>query len=191
MLRTVKASARIEGTREDLFAIITDYGRYATWLPGIEHAGLLAREGDVAIAEFRAPRWSHRTFNIELVHSPEGSVIFRQIDSLGRPDVEGSWKLGETEPGVGAATVLVELEMRVETPLLGRMSRRRPRSATCAGLDALGSRRRHVASAMPAAAARKQKVLEVIRETDGLKVWYLGESYRLPREYGLPREDGP
>ena len=58
------------------------------------------------------------------------------------------------------------------------------RSALRAGLDALGARRRRLVSAQPAVAADRQKVLEIVREASGLKVWYMGESFRMPREGG-------
>ena len=182
MLRTVEISARLEGSREELFGIVADFDRYPKWMPGIELASVLAHEGDVAIAEIQAPRWSDRTFNLEFVSLSPRSVVFRQIDSLGRPEVSGRWLLGETEPGVGASTVQVSLRLRVDTPLFGLGSRRGIRSALRAGLDALSARRRHLASARPDAAARRHKVLEVVREADGLKVWYLGETFRMPRE---------
>ncbi len=182
MLRSVEVSARSEGTREELYAILADSGRYAEWMPGIELSSVLAREGDVAVAEFRGDRWSDRTFNLELIHSPPDSIAFRQIDSLDRPEISGRWKLGETEVGAGSPTTLVRLLVRIETPLLMFDSRRRLRSALRAGLDALGARRRNMASARPAAPARRQKVLEVVREAGGLRVWYLGESFVMPEE---------
>ncbi len=182
MLRTVSVSARLQGTREELYSILVDYGRYDRWLPGLELSAILAREGDVTVAEFRGRRFSDRTFNLELIHSlPEG-IVFRQIDSLDRPGISGRWQVGETETGVGSATARVHLQARVDTPWLRLDSRRRIRSALRAGLDALGARRRHLKSARPIAAASRQKVLEVVRESGGLKVWYLGESFRLPRE---------
>ncbi len=184
MLRSVEVSARVEGTRKELYAILADYGRYSLWMPGIERSSVLAREGDVAIAEFRGRRWSYRSFNLELIHCPSDSVAFRQIDSLDRPEISGRWEIGETESGVGATTSLVRLELRIETPLFGFGSRRRMRSALRAGLDALGARRRHLAAARPASPTRRQKVLEVVREVGGLKVWYLGESFVLPEEDG-------
>ena len=179
MLRSVEVSARLEGTREELYAILADVGRYSRWVPGIELSSVLAREGDVAVAELRGRRFNDRTFNLELILSPPAAVAFRQIDSLDRPAVSGRWQLDETAPGVGAAIVPVRLAVRVETPLLALGSRRRLRSALRSGLDALAARHRHLAAAQPEAG--RQKVLEVVREAEGLRVWYLGESFRIPK----------
>ncbi len=182
MLRAVEVSARLQGTREELYAILADYGRYRAWMPGIDLSSVLVREGDVTIAEFRGRRFSDRTFNLELIYSLPGTIVFRQIDSLDRPEISGRWELAETESGVGSPTVLARLHARIETPLFGLGSRRRMRSALRAGLDALGARRRRLAVARPAAGAKRLKVLEVVRESGGLKVWYLGESFRMPKQ---------
>ncbi len=184
MLRTVEVSARLEGSRDELFAIVADLPSYSRWLPGVERSSVLAREGDVAVAELRASRWSDRTFNLELIQSPPGAVAFRQIDSLDRPEISGRWQIGETTPGVGASTAEVLLRLRLETPLFATFARRRMRAALRAGLDALGARRRHLSVARPASAAGRLKVLEVVREADGLKVWYLGDSFRMPKAGG-------
>ncbi len=181
MLRSIDVSARLEGSREELFAILADCERYAAWMPGIELSSVLAREGDVAIAEFRGSRWSDRTFNLEIIHSPPDSIAFRQIDSLDHPEISGRWELAKTEAGARSPSALVRLRMRIETPLLILGSRRRLRAAARAGLDALGARRRLPAPTAPTTAARGQKVLEVVREAGGLKVWYLGESFLMPR----------
>ncbi len=182
MLRKVDVSARLEGSRDELFAIVADLACYPKWMPGVERSSVLDREGDVAVVELRAPRWSDRTFNLELIHSPPDSIAFRQIDSLDRPEISGRWRIGETHPGVGASTVHVLFRLCIETPLFGLGARRRMRAALRASLDALDARRRHLAAARPAGAERRQKVLEVVREADGLKVWYLGESFYMSRD---------
>jgi ribosome-associated toxin RatA of RatAB toxin-antitoxin module len=179
MLRAVEVSARLEGSREELYAILADVARYPAWVPGIERSSIVAREGDVAVAELHGRRFNDRTFNLELIFSPPDAISFHQIDSLDRPEISGRWLLEEAEPGE-PSTVMVRLRMRLEMSLFG-LGRRRARSALRAGLDALAARRRHLAAAWPAAAARRQKVLEVVRHADGLKVWVLGESFVIPR----------
>lgn len=180
MLRTAEADARVEGSREELFQIVTDYGRWQAWMPGVEHSRLLVREGDVTIAELAAPDWAPHPFNLELVHSPPGTVEFHQIDSLGR-GAAGRWELGTTDPGVGASTVSVSVSLRLDTPALALASGPRLRATLRAWLDALGARRRHLAAARPGAPTAKRKLLEVVRGEGGLEVWYLGETFLLPK----------
>ncbi len=182
MLRSVRASARLQSTREELYSILVDFGRYSRWLPGLEQSRILTREGDVTVAELSGRRFSDRTYNLELIRSAPETVIFRQIDCLGRPEISGQWRVGETELDLGTATAVVHLQARVDTPMLRLDSRRRIRSGLHAALDALAARRRQLASARPTAEADRRKVLEVVRDAAGLKVWYLGESFLMPRE---------
>ena len=181
MLRTGSASARLEGSREELFAILADCGRYRSWVPGIDRSQVLTREGDVMIAELRVPGWAERSFNLEVVHCPPSSLAFRQIDSLDRPQISGRVELGAPDPGVGPPSLLVRVELRLETPVLSFASPFRIRAAMRAALDALGTRRRHLAARRRDAGKRKQKLLEVVREASGLRVWYLGETFRMPK----------
>ena len=182
MLRAVEVSAHLLGTREELYSILADVGSYARWVPGLELSRILARKGDITIAELLSSRYSDHTFNFEIIRSPPEVVVFRQIDSLGRPGISGRWRVGGTEPGLGSARAPVRLQAEVDTPLLELGSRRRIRSALRAALEALEARRRHLGSARPAARPSRRKVLEVVREADGLKVWYLGDSFRMPKE---------
>ena len=179
MLRAVEVAARVPGTREELYAILADVGRYSAWVPGVDHSSILAREGDVAVAELRGRRFGDRAFNLELVYSPPAAITFRQIDSLDRSEISGQWQLGDTEPGVPSPVVRVRLRLRLEMSLFG-LGRRRASTALRTGLDALAARRRHLASARPSAAVERHKVLEIVRHEGGLKVWYLGESYVIP-----------
>ncbi len=184
MLRAVDVEARLKGTREEHFEILADIGSYSSWVPGIEVSSVLAHEGDVTIAEFQGRRFSDRSFNLEIVCSPPEIITFRQIDSLDHPEISGRLQVGETEIGIGTPAVRVQLSTRIEAPLFEFGASRRIRSALRAGLDALERRYERRLSARPAAADRKQKVLEVVREAAGLRVWYLGESFLMPRQDG-------
>lgn len=184
MLRTGEVTARIEGSREELYAILTDYDRYEAWMPGVELSRVLVREGDVTIAEVASPGWAVHSFNLELVRSPPGTVEYHQIDTPDRRGIAGRWELGPTDPGVGASTVEVRATLRLETRMLSFSSRRRIRAVLRASLDALGARRRQLAATTPRGPATKRKLLEVVRAADGLRVWYMGETFVLPKAEG-------
>jgi ribosome-associated toxin RatA of RatAB toxin-antitoxin module len=181
MRRTVEAAARLQGTRESLFAVLGDYGLYQAWVPGVEHSRLLAREGDVAVAELRCPLYSARSFTFELVRSPPSAIDFHHIGHLGRPQVSGRWELGEET----AKGVAVRARLAVETPLLKLGSREVMRSVLAATLRRLEERCRRLAAWSGGLAGKsKRKILEVVRRPDGLEISYLGETYRLPQAGG-------
>ena len=181
MLRSGQADARLEGSREELFAIVTDYEHYPSWVPSIESCHVLTREGDVAVAEIRASRWADRSFTLELIQSPPSAVEFRRIDNLDPLGLIGRWELGDTDPGVGGDSVRVRVRLRLDTPFASFGSRRRIREELRATLDALEARRRRLVSGRAAGAPTKRKILEVVREARGLKVWYMGQTFVMPK----------
>ncbi len=181
MLRTGEATARLEGSRQELFDIITDFESYPSWVPGLESCHVLTREGDVTVAEAHASRWLDRSFTLELIQSPPSAVELRRIDSLDPFELAGWWQLGRTDHAADGASVEVSVRLRLATPLFGFGIRRRMREELRATLDALGDRCRHLASHRTTETPRKHKILEITPERRGLKVWYMGETFLLPR----------
>lgn len=180
MLRSAEARAHLDGTRGELFEILTDYESYPRWVPGLDSCHVLSREGDVSVAEMRAARWSDVSATVELIRSRPGEVELRRIDSLDPFALTGRFQLGATDRGAGGGSTPVTLELRLDTPLFAFGIRRRMREQLQATLDALGGRRRHLAS-RPGTAPERHKILEVRPVAGGLEVWYLGETYLLPR----------
>ncbi len=166
----------LEGSQERLFNVVSDYDRYHEWMPMIDSSKVLAQEGDVTIAEFRVPQWSDRNLTLELVHARPNSIAFRQIDGMEPPAISGRWQLEDAETGV-----LVAAHLRVHTPLLHFGSRRRINTELQVTLDALGTRHRKLSSGRAEKSIARQKVLEVVREAGGLKIWYMGESFLVPK----------
>ncbi len=187
MNRATEVTARLEGRREELLEILCDLDRLDAWVPGIESSQVLTREGDVAIAELRIPEWADRSFNLEVVHASRLGLDFQQIDSIGHPEISGRIELGDTAPGVGTSSVKVRIVLRLEISLWSFGTRKRVRSALRASFDALGARRRQLAASRRDSGDRKQKLLEVFRESTGLRIWYLGESFLLPKAAGEGR----
>ncbi|MEM7585712.1 MAG: SRPBCC family protein [Acidobacteriota bacterium] len=176
MQRAAQASAHLDASREVVYDIVSDYERYRAWIPNLAESQLLTQEGDISIAEFRAPLWSERSVTLELVHTPPSTISFQQIDSIGRPSVSGYWRLEEADSGV-----IVQARLRVATPFFQFGSRRRLHTELQLTLDALGARQRELSTGRGSGGSARRKVLEIIRQADGLKLWYLGETYLVPK----------
>ncbi len=176
MLRSGEAKTTLEGSCETLFEIVSDYDQYQAWMPMIAHSKVLTREGDITIVEFRTSQGSDRSYTVELVHAAPTAITFQQIDSLDPAAVSGSWQLEASDTGVE-----VQAKLRVPTAFLRFGSRRRIRTELQVTLDALGTRSRQLNSSGPQTGATRRKVLEVVREARGLKIWYMGESYLVPK----------
>ena len=106
---------QVQATKEQIFELLTDYERYVHWTPDVVEAAVLAREGDVAVAEFYTPYWMRGRYQLEFVHVKPCAIMYRQQGqyetSWGRRlGMHGSWRLSEPPQGPG---VLVTAEMTV------------------------------------------------------------------------------
>ena len=106
---------QVQGAKEQIFELLTDYERYVHWAPDVVEAVTLAREGDIVVAEFYTPYWMRGRYQIEFVHVKPCAIIYHQQGqyetSWGRRlGLHGSWRLSEPPQGAG---VLVTAEMTV------------------------------------------------------------------------------
>ena len=106
---------QVQTTKEQLFELLTDYERYIHWTPDVVAAVVLAREGDIAVAEFDSPYWMRCRYQLEFVHVKPSAIIYHQQGhdetSWGRRvGLRGSWRLSDPPQGSG---VLVTAEMSV------------------------------------------------------------------------------
>ncbi len=185
MLRNEEAVHRLDTSRDLLFAILTDYDRYREWLPGIEQSRVLAREGDIVVAEFKAPHYGRELVALEFIHSPPVSIFYSQVEHYGKPDIAGRWELSEPE---GRTGVGVKAAVRLNTPLFNFRSRRLMRASLEEALAALAKRSAALATGEVAEVpAARRKILEVLRRPQGIEIWYLGESYMLSKVRGSKR----
>ncbi len=61
------------------YEILTDYDTYCEWMPYVVKSKLLAKEGDLAIAEFEISRPSNAKFALECIHTRNKMVLTRRI----------------------------------------------------------------------------------------------------------------
>ena len=98
MWRAAEASAYVRAPREVVYRILTRYDLYSTWIPDITASRLLAREGDVAVAELVCPRYGRGKFVLELIETPATAVAFSRVDHH-RVELTGGWRLAEAHGG--------------------------------------------------------------------------------------------
>lgn len=178
MEQIVEAARRIAADRDKVFALLTDYGSLANWLPGVGSARELAREGDVVVAELTAPTLGAPNLVLEIVHSPPAVAHFTRVDQYRGEGTSGTWELTEVDDGV-------ELRVRVRPgpALAGARGRRRLRDGLEKALEAI---ERGLESAITEESQAvenegRRKVLEVTRNGDTVVVWHRGRIFELPR----------
>ncbi len=173
MIKTETGSTRIDIPAPALYALLTDYDSYSEWNPEITYSRTLAKEGDVVIAEFKAPRYSTGKLVMEFVHSPPEWVMFSQTGRYHERGLSGRWDLTEAE---GGRAVILQGRMNVKTDFYDFTSRKKTRNALAGLLAAIAERARR-----PGPDESRRKILTVVKRGQDLRVWLQGETFELTR----------
>ena len=105
----------------DLYAVITSYAEYAEFLPGIESATVLSRDGNTVCVRFVLNIVKRVTYTLALVEDPPLAVRWSLVEGDLRANA-GSWQLAPTGSGVRATyKVEVEVGMFVPGAILSRL----------------------------------------------------------------------
>lgn len=178
MDRSIEAAVRLRADRDEVFALLTDYPRLCEWLPGVESARVLAREGDVVVAEVAAPGLGAPTLVLELVHSPPGLAHFTRVDQYRGEGTTGTWELSEDN-----GDVELRVRLRPGPSFAGARGRKRLRAGLENALEAIrrGLEEKTAEPETESEVDGRRKILEVTRRGDTVVVWHRGKVFELPR----------
>jgi hypothetical protein len=176
--RTVEAVVHIDGNVDEIFARLTDYPKLKNWLPGVNDARVLVREGDVVVVEVAAPGLGAPSLVLELVHAPPAKAHFTRVDRYRGEGTTGLWALAESDTGSGA-----DLRVRLQpgAGLVGLGGRRRFREGLDKALEAIRAGFVEKKPEPEPESEDRRKILEVTRSGDTVVVWHRGEVFELPR----------
>lgn len=169
-----RSRAVIPGNPALLYEILTGYDQLGEWMPGIAAGKLLAREGDLVLAELELKDSEACRFSMECVHSRDKLVVWRPIENK-IPVVEVRWELGVASPG--QCDVSVTVDRRLSMAHLAWLRRRLLKPGEC-----LRALRSHVSLFLPDLAlpdAEGEKILEIVETQHGLTCWLRGKKYKL------------
>jgi uncharacterized protein YndB with AHSA1/START domain len=184
MDRSLEATVRLKGDRDEAFNCLTDYPRLCDWLPGVESARVLAREGDVVVAEVRAPGLGAPGLVLELVHSPPGLAHFTRVDQYRGEGTSGTWELIEEDDG----EVELRVRLRPGQSFAGARGRKRLRAGLEKVIEAIrhGLEEKTAEPEIESEVDGRRKILEVTRRGNTVVVWHRGKVFELRRR----AEDG-
>lgn len=170
------ASATIDRAAGDVFDLLVDYGAYSQWAPMVSRSKLLAREGELALAEFSmAGRVD--SFAVECIHERPHFVLHRRIS--GRASIaKCEWSLAACGPN--ACRVDLSIQPGPEWGNFILPGRRRMIDAGC-WMEALVKHSAGVAVGLPGPGHEKEEPILRIFETasGGLEACYLGRAYEM------------
>ncbi|HEV8132010.1 MAG TPA: SRPBCC family protein [Acidobacteriota bacterium] len=175
------ASAVLKCDAGLIYETLIDYDNYFEWLPFVSHSKLLAKEGDLAIAEFELLSQRHTKFAVECIHTKNKSVMIRKIAG-DVPLHEVVWSL--TPSGESTEVSLKMTRERTWKEFIPGF----PRLATGDKyLAALKSRAAMFSSDFVLDGEVGEKIMEVFETDDGLDLWILGKKYALKAANGEKR----
>ena len=153
-----------------VYEILTDYDTYSEWMPSVTRSKLLAKEGDLAIAEFESVAPTKDLFVVEGIHTKNKMVLWRIIRGK-IPISEIQWDI---EPAEERQT-RVALSFEAKTiwsqflPNIIKPARY---------LKALQS---HISAFLPDVLTDEdgEKILEIAETSEGLMCWIRGKKYIL------------
>jgi hypothetical protein len=177
---TASASVYVKAPRGVVYSALTGYRQYETWLPDIVRSRLLAREGELAIAEFLAPPYGNDKLLLEFVASKPDSVIFNQVDRLRQDGVFGRFELTEA---ADAAGTLVKATLGAKAGPLRLGCRKRLRRVLKRSLAALTDRAiKLLTSGLSEVPDQRAKVMEIDIGGNEVTLRVGGHTYELVRK---------
>jgi hypothetical protein len=160
-----------------LYDVLTDYDGYAEWLPRVAQSKLLAREGDLALAEFEVNLPPKERFVIECIHTRNKLVLWRTIGG-NIPIWQVEWNIGASGEGKAQVSLTVTTKCQKNTLFPKYRQFLNPKKSLRALLS-------QVAVFLPELAVTDEageKVLELVETEDGVVCWIRGKKYVLKPE---------
>lgn len=176
---TRRGTATVACDASLVYEVLTDYSTYSEWLPLVVRSKLLARERDLAIAEFELSNPPKDIFVVECINTTNKMVLWRKLRGK-IPVSEIQWDI-ESQQG-NQVRISLRIEGARDWPWVSRIYSRLTDTARC--LRALQT---YLSAFLPDAISGPdgEKLLEISETGEGLVCWLRGKQYSL-----VPRSDG-
>jgi len=160
-----------------LYDVLTDYDGYSEWLPRVAQSKLLAREGDLALAEFEINFPPKQRFIIECIHTRNKMVLWRSIGGE-IPVWQVEWNISASGDNKAEVTLIVTGKFQRNSLLPKYRRFLEPKRS----MKALRSQ---ISAFLPELAATDEdgeKILDLSETEDGVICWIRGKKYVLKAE---------
>ena len=160
-----------------LYEVLTDYDGYAEWLPKVAQSKFLAREGDLALAEFEVNVPPKERFVVECVHTRNKMVLWRTIGG-NIPIWQVEWTI--TASGENKADVSLVATRKFHWNIFRSKYRSFLEPKKC--MTALQSQISAFLPELAVADGEGAKIFELVETGDGVVCWIRGKKYVLKPE---------
>ena len=171
---TKKASIVLPCESSLPYEVLTDYDTYSEWMPYVVSSKLLAKEGDLAIAEFEMSRPDKEKYALECIHTRNKMVLTRRISGK-LPVSQFEWIIRAS--GDGQCEVTLTIQAKANWHRLIPAYRTFMNASKC-----LGALQSQVSSFCPDISvpdAEGEKIIELSETEQGLVCWIRGKKYIL------------
>lgn len=176
----ISSVLHLAASRERVFAVLTDYGSYSSWIPWCSRSAVLNSIGNRTDAELVLTSMRTISVTVRFDANPHHSLRFEMLRSSHLKAYSGEYRLMPAASGEGTVVVSeIEIDAGATVPhfLLVRSVRRL--------LDELGvaiQSRLHLQPAIGPQTAvperkRNRRILQIARTSQGYRIWYLGRVY--------------
>lgn len=192
----IKAVINIDSApRHHVYNVLTDYARYREWLPGCEQSKVLSSSGDTADTEITINSMKKMTLGLRFEGQPTQVLSFRMVSGKEIKAYSGAYRFMDSADGKGTVVVAeMEIDAGAMVPkfMVDRMAKKSIEDTGNAlrkyiptlpvQAPPAGAPQPVAAAAAPQAASkprRARRILQVVKTSDGYRVWMNGESYVL------------
>jgi ribosome-associated toxin RatA of RatAB toxin-antitoxin module len=155
------------------YEILIDYDSYAEWLPSLSQSKLLAKEGDLAIAQFELAGSGKDKYAVECIHTRNKMVLTRTISGV-MPASQYEWKIDIEGKG---CKVTLAIQGKANLRLLLPVYRRLTNPERC--LEALKSQLSAFSADIAVRDEKGEKILELMETEEGMVCWLRGKKYTM------------
>ena len=156
------------------YEILTDYDNYNEWMPLVTKSKLLAKEGDLAIAEFEVTQPGKDKYALECIHTRNKMVLTRRISGK-LPIHQFEWLIHAE--GENRCSVTLTIQAKSGWHRLVPASRSLLNASRC--LKALQTQVSVFSPNLAVTDQEGEKIIELAETEQGLVCWIRGKKYLL------------
>jgi hypothetical protein len=164
MQLTKRSSIIVSGEPGLIYEIVSDFGAWSEWFPGIASSKVIAQELNFAIVELEFAAKPGAKITVECVHAPTQMVIVRSLIG-NKPQLKWAWNIKAADVGRSAVA------LTMNAPLSRYFSSFfHPGNALAGLLNSV---------AAYGGGPSGDKIIEITEGEDGLICWYQGTRYQM------------
>jgi ribosome-associated toxin RatA of RatAB toxin-antitoxin module len=169
-----QSASVVPGDPALVYEILTGYEDIAEWMPHVAAVKLLAKEGDLVLAEVQMQGQKQRRFTMECIHSRDKEVIWRPVES-DIPISQVRWDLAATPEGHCTVSLAIDRRLSLARFTWGGIRFAEPRQ----WLRALRNQVSLFQPGLQLPDSDGEKILEIVETKEGLVCWIRGRKYNM------------